>query len=204
MNMDGVPTSAGIYEIANLIDGKKYVGSACNLRNRFRSHARDLGLGRHHSPKLQNAWRKHGAAAFRFSILELVLIREVLLYREQSWIDSINPEYNVCRVAGSTLGLRFSDEAKAKIAAKARGRIPTEQARRRMADAQRGRHHSQATRAKMSASMRGLKRTPESRARMSAAKRGHPGHRHTPESIEKMAAAKRAYWARRRAGAAPL
>ena len=113
--------ASGIYQIRNIENDKRYVGSAKCFRLRWNAHRANLAKGLHHSPHLQYSWNKHGPSRFAFEILEFCA-KQDLIQREQFWIDSLNPEFNVCQVAGSTLGFKFSEETKAKISAKAKGR----------------------------------------------------------------------------------
>lgn len=111
---------SGIYEIVNLVNRKRYVGSAVNIRQRWREHRSHLKSGRHHSRHLLNAWRKYGAEVFSFQIIELCS-KEDLLAREQAEFDREWPAYNICPTAGSTLGRVHTAEAKAKIGNRLRG-----------------------------------------------------------------------------------
>lgn len=113
------PKASGIYCIRNIRNNKRYVGSAVNIAARYRTHKYDLRRGKHHSPHLQNSWVKHGPDAFEFVVLEECAVDE-LIQREQCWMDSLSPEYNVLPNAGSNLGYRWSEEQKRAFAA-ARG-----------------------------------------------------------------------------------
>lgn len=113
------PKASGIYCIRNIRNNKRYVGSAVNIAARYRTHKCDLTKGRHHSPYLQNSWKKYGPDAFEFVVLESCAVED-LIASEQRWIDTLSPEYNVLPNAGSTLGHRWSEEQKRKFA-EARG-----------------------------------------------------------------------------------
>jgi group I intron endonuclease len=104
-----------IYCITNKINSKKYVGSAKNFHIRKRLHLNQLRRGDHHSILLQRAWQKYGSENFVFSILEKLDNVNNLLSREQWWIDNSPCEYNICKIAGSSLGLKRSDVTKEKI-----------------------------------------------------------------------------------------
>ena len=52
---------------------------------------------------IANAISKYGLEAFEFVILEFTE-KEDVLSREQLFIDTLNPEYNIAKIAGSTLG----------------------------------------------------------------------------------------------------
>src|SRR5579864_2038394 len=81
-----MPRSSGIYRIRCKRNGKIYVGSAADLRARWKQHVTALRAGRHINPHLQSAWRWYGDAAFEFEILEHVEAA-LLLEAEQHWID---------------------------------------------------------------------------------------------------------------------
>jgi group I intron endonuclease len=111
------PANTGIYEIVNLVNGKRYVGSAKFLSKRRGQHWTRLRNGWHHNRKLQNSWNKHGESNFEFRVL--LCCRTIdLLFFEQKAIDVLHPELNICPTAGSTLGRLHSEETRAKIAAK--------------------------------------------------------------------------------------
>jgi len=86
---------------------------------------------------------KNGYSKFNLEILEYC--DQDLIGREQYYIDTLNPKYNICKNAGSSLGRAHSEETKAKIAAKGLGRKHTDQARAKM----KGRVASDETLAKM-------------------------------------------------------
>lgn len=105
---------AGVYEIKNILNNKRYVGSSCNIFKRWNEHRRDLNNNKHHSIKLQRAWNKYGEKHFYFEILETCEpIKETILFLEQKYLD-LNPEYNICYMAGSPLGHKHTEETKNK------------------------------------------------------------------------------------------
>lgn len=71
-------------------------------------HKSDLKRGKHHSPALQNCYNKYGLEQLEFIILEECL-PEICIQREQFYLDSLCPEYNCCKFAGSTRGVKASD-----------------------------------------------------------------------------------------------
>lgn len=106
--MDSIsPNAAGIYEIVCTQTGRRYVGSAQRFTSRFRLHVKQLVENKHHSRYMQRAWNKYGAGSFEFRRL-FVCAPENLLFYEQRAIDALNPEFNVCRIAGSTLGIKHT------------------------------------------------------------------------------------------------
>ena len=155
------PKITGIYKIVNTVNGKKYVGSAVDIKRRWQAHKLRLRKNNHHSPKLQNAWNKHGESSFTFSVIEeCEPIKEVLLGREQHWIDKLQAcghnGYNIGKFAGSSmLGRKHSKEAIEKISIASK-------------------NMSQESRKKQSESIKGRIISEESRARMSEAQRNRP------------------------------
>lgn len=110
--------NSGIYQILNKENSKSYIGSAVNLERRFKEHQKQLRKGNHHNDKLMKAWKKYGENSFMFVVLEEVEDKEALIAREQWWInekDNTKCGYNICEVAGSTLGKKLSEETKRKI-----------------------------------------------------------------------------------------
>lgn len=106
----------GIYTISSP-SGRLYVGSASSFKRRWAKHLTDLRKGVHHSPALQRAYAKYGESALKFQKVALCPIYDLLIV-EQEFIDRLRPEYNVCRKAGSTIGLKlgpFSQEHRDKI-----------------------------------------------------------------------------------------
>ena len=83
----------GIYMIKNKINGKKYYGSAKNIRIRWNRHKNDLNKNQHQNIKLQRAWNKYGSENFEFKILEECSYSDLLII-EQKYLDQ-NPEYNI-------------------------------------------------------------------------------------------------------------
>lgn len=107
----------GVYQIRNLVNGKLYIGSAAGqsgFLGRWRVHKHKLNHNRHHSPILQNAWKKYGQSFFIFEILEECEPNQCI-EREQYYLDIEKPRYNICKVAGSQLGQRRSIESRHKM-----------------------------------------------------------------------------------------
>ena len=105
---------SGIYQIQS--KGKPdriYIGSSININNRWWLHLDQLQKGIHHSPQLQRHYNKYGEIDLQFSIL-LGCEKKDLLKIEQYFIDSYNPYFNILKIAGSSLGIKRSDETKQK------------------------------------------------------------------------------------------
>lgn len=109
--MSSLPNASGVYRIVCTVTSRFYIGSAVNLRIRRKNHFNTLQLNQHKNPKLQRAFNKYGPDAFTFEVIELILFPEMLVTREQYWIDRLNPWFNIARVAGSNLGMRYSPDS---------------------------------------------------------------------------------------------
>jgi len=79
-----------VYGIKCSVNGKYYVGSSTNVKERMCRHKKDLRRGNHHSRKLQRAWDKYGENAFIFEKLEVNIPYEELVAKEQFWMDKLN------------------------------------------------------------------------------------------------------------------
>lgn len=201
--------STGVYQIRNLVNGKRYVGStAKGFAYRWRAHRWQLRNGKHRNRYLQGAWNKYGESAFAFEVLLICGPQDVLAY-EQRCIDafcSANRKhgYNSAPVAGTSLGIKRSSEVRAKLSAMRRGvkRGPHSQQHRDnigaahrgkklsqeqievLRRANKGRPHTSEHRAKNSAAHKGLVRSPEHCAKIAASKFGK---KHPPKSPEQAA-----------------
>lgn len=105
----------GIYKIVNTINNKIYIGSAKNIKKRWSAHKSDLNKNKHHSRYLQNAWNKYGKDSFIFEIVEELIDLSLLIDKEQYYINSLNPVYNCCPIAGNCLGRIHTEETKQKM-----------------------------------------------------------------------------------------
>lgn len=210
----------GIYEIVNIRNGKRYIGSAVNFGARWKLHRIHLQRGAHHSPHLQASWDKHGAEAFAFNRIVICARRDLLVY-EQLAMDALHPEFNVAKVAGSCLGVRHSENTKRKISlmrmgnqhtlgyrhlpasiAKLRSKqlgvqSPTKGKKRdpeavaATAAAHRGMKRSEETRRRISEAMTGKKRAPRSAGHRAKLSAALKGRVLSAETIAKISATKR-------------
>lgn len=103
----------GIYKIINELNEDCYIGSSIKVKNRWSRHKKDLKKGNHHSIILQRAVNKYGLENFKFLLLETCPI-EILIEREQYYLDLEKPKYNMSPTAGSCLGCKQSEEVKEK------------------------------------------------------------------------------------------
>ena len=104
----------GIYIIFNLLNGKRYIGSSVDLYNRLHEHRHNLVYNKSHNQHLQNAWNKYGSDFFMWGILEYC--SEVDRFkREQYYISTLSPEYNLTLNVVANFGHACSKQTKAKI-----------------------------------------------------------------------------------------
>jgi group I intron endonuclease len=106
-------SNSSIYKITNLINDKCYIGSAIDPKTRFYVHKSHLRKNKHHSILLQRAWNKYGENSFIFEVIEECPADDLII-REQYYIDTIEPVYNIARIAGNCLGVKFSKESSIK------------------------------------------------------------------------------------------
>lgn len=117
----------GVYKIINIINGKFYIGSTFRgFKERFKEHCAYYERSRHKNqmPILWNAFDKYGIINFKVEILEVINHekRELILQREEYYINELNPSYNVCKEptkGGSpNKGRKLSQEWKDNISKK--------------------------------------------------------------------------------------
>lgn len=102
-----------IYKIKNLINDDFYIGSTQNLVKRYYTHLNHIRTNKNTCIKLIRAVNKYGEENFSFEIIEKCNI-DNLLEREQHYLDSLNPKYNISKKAGSNLGIKRTEEVKLK------------------------------------------------------------------------------------------
>jgi group I intron endonuclease len=122
---------SGIYLWTHKESGKRYVGSAVDLPKRIRDYYSIAYLTRSKSMYICNALLHHGYSAFSLTIFEYIDIfslskdkaKTFILEREQLYLDSLSPEYNILATAGSRLGGSHSEEAKQKMSESHKGKL---------------------------------------------------------------------------------
>ena len=104
----------GIYKIGNIVDNKFYIGSSKNIKHRRAAHWSGLRTKTHPNRFLQRAYDQYGKLNFIFEILEECSLN-ILIEREQFYIDTLKPEYNLRLIAHNNSGFHHEIETKNKI-----------------------------------------------------------------------------------------
>lgn len=187
------------------------------MTRRWREHRRRIANGTHHNEIISRAWKKHGEDAFEFKPL-FVCRTEDLLFYEQRAIDALKPEYNICAVAGSMLGVKrkpFSAEHRAalSLARKLRPKeTRTEEQRKRISEgikksfAEGNRKpnppFSEERKRKIAEALTGRALTDSHKAQISKSKK-EANYMASPEAREKLSAAMKVVWKKRMDGVLP-
>ena len=99
---------SGIYKLT--INNKFYIGSAKNIGIRLSKHLLDLERNLHHSIYLQRTWNK-----YQNINIEIIEICDNIIEREQYYIDTLQPHFNLCKNATNCNGIKRSENHKNKI-----------------------------------------------------------------------------------------
>lgn len=160
------------------------MGSSGNLSKRFHvyfSHSGLVKILNISTSRIFRALLKYGYTKFRLEILEYCDY-DKCLEREQYYLDSLNPGYNILKKAGSSLGYKHTEETIAKIGLALKGEkhpmfgnFHSEETLAQMSNIKLGKQVSEATRAKLSEAFKGEK---------------NPmfGQKHSEEVLKKMSA----------------
>jgi len=112
----------GIYQIINVLNNDRYIGSSKNITKRFYEHKRTLDLNKHHSTILQRAWNKYGKDKFRFEYIVECNVQDLILL-EDHYLKLYKPKYNIFKNATSSrLGIPHTKETKLKISQANKGK----------------------------------------------------------------------------------
>lgn len=101
--------ASGIYQIVNIINNKRYIGSSVQLYKRKWEHTKQLRSNKHPNSYLQRAWNKYGEPAFQISTL-FECCKQDLLFYEDLMIMAYNSNksdfgYNLREVTTTNAGI---------------------------------------------------------------------------------------------------
>jgi group I intron endonuclease len=155
---------SGVYRWTNLVSGKTYVGSGTNLTKRLSAYYSLACLIKNDCMLINKAFLKYGYSNFKLEILEYCEPSKCI-EREQHFIDAVQPEYNILKTAGSSLGFQHTEESKRKMSEAQReidnyGRF------------KKGHQHTEEVKKRISAAKLGISLSEYTRRRMSAARKG--------------------------------
>lgn len=114
---------AGIYLWTHKESNKLYIGSAIDLSKRLSNYYSIGYLTRYSNSIICNALYSHGYSKFSLTIIEYIDIsnsskeeaKKLILEREQFYLDTLVPDYNILKIAGNLLGFKHSKEALSKM-----------------------------------------------------------------------------------------
>jgi len=188
--------TSGIYEIRNMVNGHRYIGSSYDLHHRMLQHFWALKKNVHGCRHLQNAYNKYGKENIVFTPLFECGV-EYLEILEQEEIDIQKPEYNTRIIADTNRGLTRSEEVKRKMSENHwntsgknnpnYGKVMSEEQKKKISISRTGILHTPEAREKISNSNKGKKRSPEACVNLS---NGHRGQIVSEETKRKISASK--------------
>lgn len=109
-----IENKSGIYRWINIETGEKYIGSAVNLSRRLAEYY-SLSQLLKSNMRIKRALLKYGYSKFSLEILEYCDNPSSVLKKEQHYIDLLQPEYNILKIAGSSLGYKHTEDTLAKF-----------------------------------------------------------------------------------------
>lgn len=136
-------------------------------------------LARTSNTHISRALLKYGYSSFSLTILEYCDL-DSLIKREQHYIDTLKPEYNICRTAGSSLGRLHGELAKERISESKKGLLTgkdnsfygkthTPESRQKMSEIAENRTVLELSKAKISRAMVGRNLSNDHKANVSIA-----------------------------------
>lgn len=154
-----------IYKISNNVNSKIYIGSSNNFKRRKTQHLHHLRKETHHSRILQNHVRKYGINTLFFEIIDYCRDGS-LIEKEQFYIDTLNPYFNIRKIAESNKGLKRTKEQiekmkKNRIYKKGYKNSKEHNLKIKESKAKNNYKHSEETKEKISKGNKGKKRSKE-------------------------------------------
>ena len=174
--LEQIPDNAcGVYCLQCLANGKLYIGSSKNIRNRIQQHFSKLRKNKHDNPNLQQEFNSEGEDGFMAFVLKECNPTELLKF-EQFYLNTQTGWYNVFKYADGSI---LPEEVKKKISLaqigntygigniNALGNKHTKEARRKISLANSKRRLSAETRRKISNKLSGRRLSSEHRKNIS-------------------------------------
>lgn len=160
--------ACGIYLLRNKVNGKVYIGQSVHTWRRWHEHKKSAKRG--DKSHLYDAFRKYGAEAFEYVLLEEC---DPLQFdaRETYWVafyDARNPEKGYNYMPAGQRGRIMDAEMREKMSASMRGRKLAPEVVEKIRQANTGRKHSEEARRKISQANRGRINNPDAIARTAA------------------------------------
>lgn len=172
-----------IYEILNIVNGKRYIGQTVNPKgSRFYPSLNTLKNRYWTNKHLLSSFEKYGINKFDVKTIDFAKSQEELDKKEEYYIKkfgTLDRNYGYNMKHGGSYG-KHTEETKKKISNSMKGRIFSEEHKRKLNEARKGRHHSE-----------------ETKAKLSKANKGNIfwlGRHHSEESKAKMSKARKLYW----------
>jgi group I intron endonuclease len=111
---------SGIYMLTNKLTNDIYIGQSVNISKRLKKYFNFSYIKSKDSFIISRALIKYGYSNFIVTILEYC-DKSDLLNREQFYFDKLNPQYNILKIAGSSLNFKHSEKTKTKISKALKG-----------------------------------------------------------------------------------
>lgn len=92
-----IKTSMGIYKISNTNNGKIFIGTCSNLKNKWIMIREQLNMGRFLNLELQKDWKVFGEDHFVYEVIEEKEVKEdtdtrwELKQMEKAWLEKLQP-----------------------------------------------------------------------------------------------------------------
>lgn len=181
----------GIYKITSP-SGNIYIGQTGNFKARLNAYKRASKCSLNDS-LINRSLKKYGYGAHSFLLIH-ELPQDVsggtLTTYEQIYLDQYKETghnlLNICLAAGSTRGIKASEETKRKLREARKKRIFTKETGMRISLALKGRPKSEETKRKLREVNLGKKASVETKIKMSLTRKGNYGKKLSEETKEKI------------------
>jgi group I intron endonuclease len=160
--------TGGVYQILNLVNGKRYIGQSIDLLRRKNDHMSSLRNGKHWNTYLQNSFNKYGEENFLFNILIYCENFELVKYETffDNFYKNLGLSYNIRKITESNKGMKYerSEEYCKNVSSWLTGRNVSEETRQKLRENHKdnsgekngffGKKHTEETRDKISSGVK--------------------------------------------------